>query len=174
MRKASKRLLVVPLQQVLFTSGSNKWNTRLWWSTPEAAGASPTDTASKLVDNNKKMWQRVDNPHRNCIFPWRHETELLPRLLPPYDIQGGLIGPGVPPMPGLLRFIFLQLSAKNLNIPWYQGLLGSAWKQDLADASGWAFSQAVAGVLSNTYRGENGFFFSATFLFLQSYTVTNC
>jgi hypothetical protein len=62
-------------------------------------------------------------------------------------------------MPGFLRFIFLQLSAKNLNIPWYQGLLGSAWKQDLADASGWAFSQAVAGVLSNTYRGENGFFF---------------
>jgi hypothetical protein len=76
-------------------------------------------------------------------------------------------------MHGFLRFIFLQLSAKNLNIPWYQGLFGSAWKQDLADASGWAFSQAVAGVLSNTYRGENREFISLQHV-LAEFTVTHC
>ena len=41
-------------------------------------------------------------------------------------------------------------AANNLNIPWY-ALPFSGWKQELADSSAWAFSQAVAGVLSNTY-----------------------
>jgi hypothetical protein len=45
-------------------------------------------------------------------------------------------------------------AAKHLKIPFFRAVFGSAWKQNLADASGWAFSQAVAGVLSNTYRGK--------------------
>jgi hypothetical protein len=177
LRRAPKRIFrqqfVFPLQsyghhvrQALFSSGSNKCNTRLD-STPEAGTAEPPPEVSKLVD--KKVWQRLDNPHRNSIFPWRHETELLPRLLPPYDVQGGLMGPGVPPMPGPLRFIFMQLSAKNLNIPFFRAFFGSAWKQNLADASGWAFSQAVAGVLSNTYRGKKT---KALCALLRVYCVT--
>jgi hypothetical protein len=102
----------------------------------------------------KRVWQRLDNPHRNSIFPWRHETDRLPRLLPPYDVQGGLLGPGISPMSGPVRFISMVTAAKHLKIPFFRAVFGSAWKQNLADASGWAFSQAVAGVLSNTYRGK--------------------
>jgi hypothetical protein len=157
-KRIFRRLSVFPLQsyrqhvrQALFSSGSSKCDTQLL-STPEAGTASPAE-ASKLVD--KKVWQRLDNPHRNSIFPWRHEIELLPRLLPPvYDGQDGLMGPGIPPIPGPLRFMFTQASARNLNIPMFRALFGTAWKQNLADASVWAFSQAVAGVLSNTYRGK--------------------
>jgi hypothetical protein len=139
------------VRQALFSSGRSKCNTQLV-SISEAGTASSPAESSKLVA--KKVWQRLDNPHRNSIFPWRHETELLPRLLPPYDVQDGLLGPGVPPMPGPLRFIFMVAAAKSLKIPIFRALFGSAWKQNLADASGWAFSQAVAGVLSNTYRGK--------------------
>jgi hypothetical protein len=38
-----------------------------------------------------------------------------------------------------------------LNVPWYE-VIFSGWKQELADSGAWAFSQAVAGVISNTYN----------------------
>ena len=39
-----------------------------------------------------------------------------------------------------------------LNIPSYQVLLFHGWKEELETQFSWAFSMAVSGLLSNTYR----------------------
>jgi len=112
--------------------------------------ATPSDAAaSKLVE--EKVWENVQG--RKTIFPWRHETEPLERLVDP-TVHGGVTGPGMRPLPWWLKHLFTQASAVHLNVPWYKVFTTSAWSQELADASGFAFSQAVAGVLSNTYKGE--------------------
>jgi hypothetical protein len=99
----------------------------------------------------EKVWQNVKG--RKTIFPWRHETEPLERLIDP-NVHGGVFGPGMRPFPWFIKVLMTQAAAVHLNVPWYKVLTTSAWKQELADASGFAFSQAVAGVLSNTYKGE--------------------
>ena len=127
----------------------NMWKTR-HSSTPVTPGDA---TAEKLVD--KTAWEEKlkSAKGKRTIFPWRHEVEPLERLVDP-NIQGGLLGPGIAPMPWFMKHLFTLVSAVHLNIPWYSVFLDSKWKQELADASGFAFSQAVAGVLSNTYKSE--------------------
>jgi len=91
---------------------------------------------------------------QQAIFPWRHEEEKLPRLIPgtlEHFEQGGALGPGFPfQLPPLLKFVLGTIAATRLNIPWFHQLIGG-WKEELADSSAWAFSQGVSAVLSNTY-----------------------
>ena len=83
------------------------------------------------------------------IFPWHHETlnNPLPRL-----------SPGTPEF--LNDIIFAHrgqafLACLFLNMPFWQIFVGHKhWRHDLADASGWAFAQGVAGILSNVYSVE--------------------
>lgn len=114
--------------------------------------ATPSDAdASKGPLIEKKVWQNVG---KKAIFPWRHETEPLERLVDP-TMNGGVLGPGYWPMPWWIKHIFTITSAVHLNVPWYQVLTTSSWRHELADSCGFAFSQAVAGVLSNRYKGEH-------------------
>lgn len=126
--------------------------------TPSTSG-DDSATGATTADGrgiSRDKWKAIATPPR-AIFPWRHEVEPLPRLID-REVDGGLLGPGVPntAMPPFGEFLFrhfvFQAAAAQLNIPWYERLLSSKWKQDLADGSAWAFSRAVAGVLSNTYR----------------------
>jgi hypothetical protein len=41
-----------------------------------------------------------------------------------------------------------------MNVPWYQILFFRQWQADLAENMSWAFTQGVAGILSNVYRGR--------------------
>jgi len=109
-------------------------------STPSGA-ASTTTATTKAAD---LAW-KVSKP--NAIFPWRHEeTNSLEWLQ-----RGQKFGPRMPPMNRLGTAVMIHGTAANaLNISWYD-LPFTKWKQELADSSAWAFSQAVAGVLSNTY-----------------------
>ena len=88
------------------------------------------------------------------IFPWRHDTKQLPRLIPgsdDFELQGSYFGPGVPYLPKEMHSIVTHFTGNQMQIPWYQ-LPFPGWKQELADSSSWAFTQAVAGVMSNLYR----------------------
>jgi len=99
-----------------------------------------------------KSTATVINPR--AVFPWRHEDYPLPRLIPGSEecvAQGGTYGPGFPYLEKHLQFVVTHFAASQLGTPWYQ-LLFNGWKQDLAASSSWAFSQAVAGLLANTYR----------------------
>lgn len=126
---------------------------KITWKTKHSSTPASDDAATaaaKLV--KEKVWEKQVNPKRT-IFPWRHETEPLGRLVDT-RIQGGVLGPGMAGAPFWIKHLFTQAAAVHLNIPWYKVMTTSAWRQELADASGFAFTQAVAGVLSNTYKGK--------------------
>jgi hypothetical protein len=79
------------------------------------------------------------------IFPWRHETELLPRLLPGTPEYAKDIR-----IPGSVRSI---VAFYFLDVPWYQLLFtGSDHEEDIAHSTSWAFAQAIAGVVSDVYQ----------------------
>ena len=88
-----------------------------------------------------------------AIFPWRHSTEPLPRLVPnspEFDAQGGYMGPHLPTWNAFIR----GLSWINAT-----GFLGGkmtnyfGWKEDLEEGFQLAFAVAVQGLLLDVYRG---------------------
>jgi hypothetical protein len=91
-----------------------------------------------------------------CLFPWRHDAEPLPRLVPgsPEAIEKGyLLGGDVqssnPKLDALATAWFF------LRVPWYNLLFfRRAWEADLAESMSWAFLQAVSAILSNTYQSK--------------------
>lgn len=103
------------------------------------ATATADATAAKLL----KSPATLHNPRP--IFPWRHETEFLPRLIPgtPEYAKDIRVPAG---FRSIVAFCFL-------NVPWYQLLLsGNAHEEDIAHSTSWAFAQAVAGVVSDVYQ----------------------
>jgi hypothetical protein len=110
--------------------------------------------AEGVWDGRKIPITSMANPR--VIFPWRHDTELLPRLVRGSDefkLQGGYLGPGDPlPLKTNFRISSYQSwSAFLIGVPWYE-VPFSGWKQELALSSSWAFTQAVAAIMSNLYR----------------------
>ena len=107
-----------------------------------------SEFASVIRTNTSK----VELPQ--AIFPWRHEETLLPRLRPEDDEENTAIyGPGLPSVPRHMEFAMTHVAGWQMQIPWYQ-LFSTGWKNQLADSGSWAFSQAVAGIVSNTYNGK--------------------
>ena len=107
------------------------------------------------------MGHRASRPP---LFPWRHSPELLPRLDPTrveYEEIGDLLGGGVTKssttMPTTRRQWWDEERATAwlfLNVPLTQVAFFNDWKQDMADDMSWAFTQGVAGILSNVYQGR--------------------
>lgn len=115
-------------------------------------GPAATTTADgKAVETLLKApFQKVSQPG---LFPWRHETEPLPRLIPgttDYEEKGFLLGGNIvsssPNMDALAtEYIFLK-------VPWYNLLFfRRAWEADLVESMQWAFFQAVPAMFSNTF-----------------------
>lgn len=88
-----------------------------------------------------------------AIFPWRHSTHPLPRLIPnskEYMSEGGYMGPNMPPLNIVLR-----------GLAWFNttGFLGGSlsnywsWKRDLEFGFMMAFVGGVQGVLMDVYCG---------------------
>ena len=106
------------------------------------------------------VWDGKRFPHASManprvIFPWRHDTELLPRLVrgsDEFELQGGYYGPGDPFKTGSVKIPFMQsVAAYWTGVPWYE-VPFSGWKKELATSSAWAFTQAVAEMMSNLHR----------------------
>jgi hypothetical protein len=92
--------------------------------------------------------------HHRPLFPWRHSPEVLPRLDPStrdYDEQGQLLGGGI----ATTHPIYDEVPTAWLfmNVPWIQLLFFKDWKDEMAHHMSWAFTQGLAGILSNVYRG---------------------
>lgn len=110
----------------------------------------PNAVENALFGNRTKVAAEVANPR--VIFPWRHKEYPLPRLIPGSEehvLEGGEFGPRMPFIP--MKWGVTCLAGSYIGVPWYQVAL-PGWRQDLADSSSWAFSQAVAGVMSNLYH----------------------
>ena len=116
-----------------------------------------TTTTTTTINNNDDdtepptvAWKVAASKKSTAIFPWRHESNLDNWIQ-----EGRLWGPTMPSIHPLgMAFLTHATASQTLLIPWYE-LPFSGWKQELADSSSWAFSQAVAGILSNTYQGES-------------------
>jgi len=121
--------------------------------TKSSADTSTTTSAGGLYGRTGGFTASMTPPQ--AIFPWRHEEEKLPRLIPgtlEHFQQGGALGPGFPfQLPPFMQFVLGTIAATRLKIPWYHQLIGG-WKEELAESSAWAFSQGVSAVLSNTYE----------------------
>jgi hypothetical protein len=114
-------------------------------------GDSATRSADAPVEAFLKApFQKVSQPG---LFPWRHETDPPPRLIPgtpDYKEKGFLLGGNIvsssPSMDALAtEYIFLR-------VPWYNLLFfRRAWEADLVESMQWAFYQAVPAILSNTF-----------------------
>ena len=80
------------------------------------------------------------------LFPWRHETSknLLPRLVkgtPEWQYHVGF------------RARVQDFMAKKLlGVPWWHKWMGWDWRPERAESASYAFSQGVAGIVSNVYR----------------------
>ena len=120
-------------------------------------------------------WMRARNQATkqkpSVVFPWRHEESFLRRLDPSLEEEnGGVFGPCVPVVPWHMKVILNHLAAYQMQVPVYQ-LPFRGWQTDLAESSKWAFSQAIAAVLSRSYNGESSHCRIDT---LQDLTITAC
>lgn len=119
----------------------------------EGEPGSAAIAAEGVWDGKKFPNASMVNPR--VIFPWRHDTELLPRLVVGSDefkLHGGYYGPGDPfNCPVRNMPLFTAFAATLIGIPWYKAPF-SGWSQELAESSSWAFTQAVAAMMSNLYR----------------------
>lgn len=91
------------------------------------------------------------------IFPWRHDATPLPRL-----VEGTLdharLGQRLSTATSNIGSPEMNTWASAfmfLDVPLYQFLFFSSWKEELADNMSWAFTQGVAGLLS-TIASKNG------------------
>ena len=102
----------------------------------------------------KAPFQRVGTVNRPPFFPWRHSSELLPRLdrssLEFYD-KGQLLGGNIYSSHPLLDEI--ATAWIFMNVPWYKMIFIQDWRDELAENMSWAFVQGMAGILSNVYQG---------------------
>lgn len=97
---------------------------------------------------------------RKNIFPWRHEEDLLPRIIPgtlDNATKGHLLST-TKMTPGNSTLNALATSFMFLDVPLYQFLFFGSWKEDLAESMSWAFTQGTTGLLSNL--ATHGTYFS--------------
>lgn len=84
------------------------------------------------------------------IFPWRHDTTILPRLNPdmPENASNLTFSPfGL----AFLHALFLQHSKSGFLSKFLTSFASNQWKDELADSAGWAFTQGVGAMMQNTY-----------------------
>lgn len=117
----------------------------------------PTSTTTAGIQDKllKAPFHRVETNHLPPLFPWRHSPHPLARLDPTsleFQEKGQLLGGNVYTSHPLIDEI--ATAWMFMNVPWYQILFFRQWQADLAENMSWAFTQGVAGILSNVYRGR--------------------
>lgn len=105
--------------------------------------ATSAEEAAELL----KQQQAAQPVQPRPIFPWRHEP--LDNPLPRLDPASSAFRPA-------MNYNVQRVAAYwFLEIPLWQALLTfEAWRRDLADQAGYAFQQAVFGILTNMYQLE--------------------
>ena len=113
----------------------------------------PTSAAELRNSILRAPFQRVVGGNGQALFPWRSSDQLLERLVPgseEFEEKGYLLGGNV--FSSNPMFDAYATAFFFLRVPLYQMLFFSHWQQDLAENVSWAFSQGVAGILSNVYQ----------------------
>ena len=91
-------------------------------------------------------------PVDTVLFPWRHKTEPVPRLIPgtpEHKKVGLLLTSKSQKVYGNSSLNAIATAYMFLNVPWYELLWISHYKAELATDMAWSFTQGVASLLSN-------------------------
>eukprot|EP00934_Nitzschia_sp_Nitz4_P005467 Nitzschia sp. Nitz4//scaffold183_size43938//3886//6747//NITZ4_007264-RA/size43938-processed-gene-0.12-mRNA-1//-1//CDS//3329539596//5457//frame0 len=122
-------------------------------STASPNSLTTSDNDSNLQAATQSVHASDDSTETSdrVVFPWRHEEDLLPRLVEgtvDYELKGELLTTSTR-QPGNRTMNTLASAFMFLEVPLYQFLFFSSWKADLAESMSWAFTQGVAALLSN-------------------------
>jgi hypothetical protein len=145
-RRAPTRSYRNPTSQYLFFSTSSS-------SSPPNSGGSDgpnTSVDSSHVENLSPTPAPPSLKSPQPLFPWRHETVPLARLVegtPEHKSLGQMLTSIRKLVPGNARLNSAATSFMFLDVPWYEILWLSHFESDLADNISWAFTQGVAELL---------------------------
>jgi hypothetical protein len=106
----------------------------------------PTDETVATTTTTSSSSKTKSYLHKNRpIFPWRHETTLIPRLIHgTSEYKNDVLGMSLRGQ-AFISSLFLKM-------PLYQIFIhNEQWRSDLANSCAWAFAQGVGGMLSNVY-----------------------
>eukprot|EP00551_Chaetoceros_affinis_P009691 CAMPEP_0203677226 /NCGR_PEP_ID=MMETSP0090-20130426/27495_1 /ASSEMBLY_ACC=CAM_ASM_001088 /TAXON_ID=426623 /ORGANISM="Chaetoceros affinis, Strain CCMP159" /LENGTH=455 /DNA_ID=CAMNT_0050544057 /DNA_START=96 /DNA_END=1460 /DNA_ORIENTATION=+ len=112
----------------------------------------PSETTVDDVSSTKQKSSAHFKLDPRAIFPWRHSPQPLLRLNPTndeFDLQGGYVGPHLPPLNVAIRTVLWVNST---------GFLGAkllsywAWKEELECGFQVAFATAVQCLMLDVYR----------------------
>ena len=106
------------------------------------------DAESKTTSGQDDRSLPVDT----VLFPWRHKTEPVPRLIPgtpEHKKVGLLLTSKSQKVYGNSSLNAIATAYMFLNVPWYELLWISHYKDELATDMSWSFTQGVASLLSN-------------------------
>lgn len=134
---------------------SNESTRRLQSSLSSPSSPSKVNSSNERVVENSEASGKVFSGVKldpRALFPWRHSSHPLPRLVPSkeeFETEGGYIGPHMPPMNAFLR-----------GLAWYNscGFLGARlltygkWKSEIEDNFRHAFTVSVQGLLQDVYQ----------------------
>jgi hypothetical protein len=127
---------------------------RLFSSQKFTEGTTTADDAAAVAAEKLLKKARFAKVAPPTLFPWRHEEEVLDRLIPgtrDFEEKGPLLGGGVSSSnPGFDAFATANIF---LNEPLYKIMFFNQWKAALAENFSWAFTQGVSGIFSNVYNG---------------------
>jgi len=135
------------------SSSPSSFYIRRFFSTEER----PTNESTNEEETISPEESSSSTPN-DVIFPWRHEFAPLPRLVEgtiDHATRGHLLS-SVTTQTGSPEMNMLASAFMFLDVPLYQFLFFSSWRGELADSMSWAFTQGVAGLLSNlaSHSGE--------------------
>lgn len=94
----------------------------------------------------------ISTPSNAILFPWRHESLPVPRLVPGTPEQkniGLLLTSKSQKVYGNSSLNAVVTAYMFLNVPWYELLWISHFKDELSSDMSWSFTQGVASLLSN-------------------------
>eukprot|EP00980_Cylindrotheca_fusiformis_P031440 scaffold26366_cov117-Cylindrotheca_fusiformis.AAC.11 len=112
-----------------------------------ARGFSSSDSADDSVDSQVEDESAGNN---SIIFPWRHEEDPLPRMVPgskEHATQGHLLSSVNTPI-GNPTLNAVTTAYMFLDLPLWQLLFFGSFKQELTESISWAFTQGVNRLLS--------------------------
>ena len=101
----------------------------------------------------------ISTPSNAILFPWRHQSLPVPRLVPGTPEQkniGLLLTSKSQKVYGNSSFNAVVTAYMFLNVPWYELFWISHFKDELSSDISWSFTQGVASLLSNIPSSGGG------------------
>ena len=98
--------------------------------------------ACRLSATNQRQYST-----EKTVFPWRHSPVALDRTVTVDDLSGQ-------PQNQLALFFRYILASRELNKTYFQILLQSAWRKELAADFSYAFQVGIASLLAELFQGK--------------------